>query len=86
MQWYWEAGHYKREMGELMLARMLGDGSGPAPAAFGMKLDGRNIESHLTAIRDDRRHYADTHRDEIAALENLAQTVRTQVQARKVVR
>lgn len=78
MHWYWEAGHYKREVGELALARMLRSSGedGPAPAAFGVKLSGQNIDRHLTAIRDGQRKYADARREEIADLERLAQTIR----------
>lgn len=78
MRWYWEAGHYKREVGELVLARVLGitTADAPGPTAFGVELNARDIDGHLVAIRDGQRIYADARRDEIAALEKLAQTIR----------
>ncbi len=45
---YWEAGHFKKELGDLMLDRLLGKQNG-----FGIKLDSRNIESWL--VEDRRR-------------------------------
>lgn len=78
MQWYWEAGHYKREVGEFVLDRILGAGrpGGTAPADFGVKLSEHNIDSHLRAIRAARVRYEAARRDEVAALEDLAQTIR----------
>lgn len=84
MHWYWEAGHYKREVGELALARMLGSSGddGSAPAMFGVKLNGQNIEGHLTAIRDGQQKYADARREEIAELEKLSQTIRARTRGK----
>ena len=45
---YWEAGHFKKELGDLVLDRLLGTQSD-----FGIKLDNRNIESWL--VEDRRR-------------------------------
>ena len=83
MKYYWEAGHYRREVGEVMLARMLGNGGehGRTPeAAFGARLGVQNIDGHLAAIRDARRRYADTRVDEIAALETIAQSIRARTE------
>jgi hypothetical protein len=85
MRWYWEVGHYKRAAGELVVARMLekNDNTEPAPAVFGVKLNKRNIERHLADIRHARSQYADTHREEIAALERLAESIRAQSARKK---
>lgn len=78
MRWYWDPGHYKREAGEFVLARMLESSSddGPAPAAFGTKLNEQNIDSHLKAISAGQRQYEAARRDEVATLEDLAQSIR----------
>lgn len=47
LRYYWEAGHFKKELGELVMARMLG-----AKGDFGVKLDSTNIEQWLA---EDRR-------------------------------
>ena len=81
MQWYWEAGHYKREVGELVLARMLADtrSGGHAPSGFGIKLNRQNLEPHLAATRAGQQAYQGARQDEIAELENLAQSVRSRL-------
>jgi hypothetical protein len=77
MRWYWEAGHYKREVGELMLARILGQ---PAqerhvPPGFGVRLDKENVERHLAAIRAAREIYAQARGAEIEALQKAAESI-----------
>jgi hypothetical protein len=78
MRWYWEAGHYRREVGERIISRTMlgGESSGVTGGQFGVLLTERNIEDHLSSIRDGQQRYALTHAEEIAALESLAQTVR----------
>jgi hypothetical protein len=44
---YWEAGHFKKELGDLIIDRLLGKQSD-----FGIKLDSGNIDSWLA---EDRR-------------------------------
>jgi hypothetical protein len=85
MKWYWEAGHYKRELGDVVLSRLMASGAGsPAAAAgFGVELDSRNIDAHLAEIRVARARYAETHREEIAAIESSARAVRAQLRAKK---
>lgn len=47
LAYYWEAGHFKKELGDQVIARLLG-----MPGSFGMKLDAGNIDAWLT---EDRR-------------------------------
>jgi len=76
MQWYWEAGHYRRELGEVVLSRMLNNSKlENSVADFGVKLNERNIEGHLSEIRDARQQYAKTHEEDIRQLEHLAKTI-----------
>ena len=84
MQWYWEAGHYKPVVGELVVARMLGNdkGSNPAPPGFGVRLTPQNVETQLSEVRESQRRYAADRGEEIRALENLAQTIRTKLAER----
>lgn len=53
MRWYWEAQHFTRQLGDRMLDRMLADGAKNPRRAddFGVRLDSRNIEARLAAIR-----------------------------------
>jgi len=49
--WYWEAGHFKKELGDLMLKRLLQGQVNEAD--FGQVIDGKNIEQHLVHQRLD---------------------------------
>lgn len=53
IRWYWEPAHYKREMGELMLAKMLDKPcvSEDLTTLPGTRLNSENLEAHLAALR-----------------------------------
>jgi len=86
MRWYWEAGHYKRELGEVVLSRILNDGELPdAAAPFGIRLNRQNVDGRLSGIRDARQRYAETHKEEILQLEHLAKTINAGAQLRSSV-
>lgn len=55
MQWYWEAGHFKPGLGELMIARMLEHPD--APADFGKKLTPDGVESLAVALETEAEVY-----------------------------
>lgn len=51
-RWYWEAGHFKKSLGDVMLDTLLDPGrEGHALSSFGRALDGRTIEHHLAELR-----------------------------------
>jgi len=59
MRWYWEAGHFKRELGDRILDVVLsGTGAGKG---FGVRLDVGNIEAEEVALHEGyaayRRHF-----------------------------
>lgn len=56
LQYYWEAGHFKKALGDLMLARMLGGD----PIAFGERLDASNAQAHEAADRQAMDQLATT--------------------------
>ena len=49
MRWYWEAGHFKRELGEKLIARMVGMNE-----AFGRELTAATINEALLDMRKER--------------------------------
>ncbi|MBK7463826.1 MAG: hypothetical protein IPJ50_14630 [Betaproteobacteria bacterium] len=59
LNYYWEAGHFKKELGNLVIDRLLGKQND-----FGIKLDSGNIESWLAEDRhrvqtpDQQPHHA----------------------------
>ena len=59
LRWFWEAAHYKRETGDLILDRVL-DYHAPGrvvPGDFGMRLSSENIKSWLVATREAGQNY-----------------------------
>ena len=79
MRWFWEAGHYKAELGRLMVARMLGAAQ---PGGFGAILDRHNLEPRLAEIRAGQRRYEALRADEVAGLEALAREIRARAAPR----
>ena len=74
MKWYWESIHFRKELGDLLLERvLLGEAAGGGPE-FGVLLKPDSIEEHLRTQRLARAEYAATHRDdeEVALLATRA--------------
>ena len=55
MHWYWEAGHFKKELGELVLDRLFGHQG--AREGFGVLLNQQNLEEHLALERAREADY-----------------------------
>jgi hypothetical protein len=82
MRWYWEAGHYKQELGDLVLARVLGVDVQQVPPEFGVQLNTQNVEAQIEAVRSARAAYSAARVGEIAALERAAQAARQRMPSR----
>jgi len=74
MRWYWEPGHFKRELGDLMIDRILA--TPDAPQDFGVALDASNVERQLADLRVAEAAYRDRHAGEVAELERMAVELR----------
>lgn len=59
MRWYWEAGHFKRELGDQVLARVFGEAA--AEPGFGVRLDAGNVEAHIVGLQAQREAYRAAH-------------------------
>lgn len=70
MRWYWEAGHFKRELGDLVLGRVLETPN--EVRGFGSFLDASTVEEHLASLRAAEVDYRTHHADEVEELERLA--------------
>jgi hypothetical protein len=70
MQWYWEAGHFKRELGDMVLDQVLG--LRPADPALGVLLDAGNIDARLEEQQALQDAYRQQHADDVRELERLA--------------
>lgn len=73
MRWYWEAGHFKMEAGNLVLDRIFNyiDVGRTVPQDYGIKITPQSIESHLAHIRSSRERYLSEYADEVLAIEQL---------------
>lgn len=67
MQWYWEPVHFKKALGDLLLARMLGSDS----RALGVELTPDNVAARLADGRRMRESYRLRRPDEVRELQAL---------------
>jgi hypothetical protein len=70
MRWYWEGGHFKKSLGDALLARIFG-GSAEHPA-WGRQLTARNLDEQLQQQRAARDEYEILHAAEVRNLSLLA--------------
>jgi len=79
MRWYWEAGHFKSALGELMLRRIF---DATAPADFGIRLDPTTVESQIDAARTQAAHYRATHPADVARIDKIYRQLSTRQRRR----
>jgi len=72
MKWYWEAGHFKRELGERILHRVFGGGD----PHFGVQLTTANIQQQLDAIKAAQLDYEKANPAELEQLRALTRRMR----------
>jgi hypothetical protein len=61
LKWFWEPAHYRKELGDLMLAAMLGRACGmtPGPPQYGVRITQEILPSHLDGLRSDLNQFID---------------------------
>lgn len=69
MRWYWEAGHFKKSLGDKVLARVFA--SRDADTSFGRRLAAESIEVVLAETRTGLSRYKMTHSSDVEELRNL---------------
>lgn len=57
MHWYWESSHYKKEVGNMILHKLLTNDTGNYPSDFGVQLNPMTIEPLLQQIKVQRDNY-----------------------------
>ena len=67
MDWYWEAGHFKAELGDKMIAQM----TGTAPNGFGVRLTAASLDAHLRRQQVARNHYESANPEAVSYLRDL---------------
>ncbi len=54
-QWYWEAGHFKKELGDIVLARVMTERTGAVSApSFGAVLEASSMQANVERIATER--------------------------------
>jgi len=51
MRWYWEAGHFKKQLGDLVLDRILGEALPAEASDFGIDLVPGTVETRIAGCR-----------------------------------
>ena len=76
MQWYWESSHYRKELGDRVLDRVLGFRAAGREVAgdFGIEINERNIEEWLVAVRAARERWRRVHPQDVAELTRLVRS------------
>lgn len=59
MKYYWEASHYKKELGDIVLDRLLGL-SPSLYEDFGVEVNSKNIALHIENLKQDRKKFIDS--------------------------
>lgn len=67
---YWEASHYRSEVGKKVLNQLFSTTLQPVESAFGVDLNGTTIEAYLNNLRQRRDTYCQTHTKETALLKS----------------
>jgi hypothetical protein len=80
MHWYWEAGHFKKELGDLMLDRILD--TGKEMPDFGTRLTPQNAEEWIIRARAQEAEYRRNHSGEIAELEHITNQISARTHTR----
>lgn len=74
MRWYWEAGHFKRELGDRVLNRVF-DAAGQPPG-FGVLLRPDNLDAQLSSDQSAEADYRLTHLEDVKALDEMYKNAR----------
>ncbi len=76
MAWYWDAGHYKSALGNLVLDRILGrTAADRLYPSFGVRLTADNVDAHILRVRQEREAYRAQNTEELTGLRELAQSL-----------
>lgn len=73
---YWDPSHYRKSVGNLILAELFSNPGRQFTPSFGVKLTGHNIEMHLSDIRIAQSDYRSKHSEDVAAIEIMVRDFR----------
>jgi hypothetical protein len=75
VRWYWEAGHFKKELGDRVLARLLGREGAQTEEEFGVILTPANAESHLARTEAALDNYRRSHPAVVTEIDQLVSDI-----------
>lgn len=75
-RWYWEAGHFKQELGDVMLRRMFAEPDRITNTTIGVKLTPENIELEIQQIQRQRSWYQAAYNREALMMRELVDMTR----------
>lgn len=75
-RWYWEAGHFKQDLGDVMLQTMFADTGRSAKTVFGVQLTPMNVEQEIERIRRERTWYETTQGAQAYKIRQLIERVK----------
>ncbi len=75
MKWYWEAGHYKKETGNMILDRIFGHQKNDDEiySDFGQIIDTENIEQHMETINRNRMKFITDYPEVVSDISKLSE-------------
>jgi hypothetical protein len=62
VRWYWEAGHFKSGLGDVVLGQVLAAADGDIPGGLGKRLNSKNVEEQIERVRRERDEYVRNNR------------------------
>lgn len=78
MEWFVESTHFKRELGELVLAKILDRPN--APEGFGLLLTPENTEASILEMREASLKWAESHQAEVDWVSQIAAKARSDLE------
>ncbi|MGB3511097.1 MAG: hypothetical protein WBA93_18055, partial [Microcoleaceae cyanobacterium] len=75
MENYWDSHHYSKEVGDLILNRLLSYQQESVPDDFGILMTPENVESHLVQIRNQRKLWVKGNPELVKLVKDLKQKV-----------
>lgn len=75
LRWYWEAGHFKKELGDILLSKMLAS-KREQDFGIGMHLNPESIDAQLAATRLQSTRYRSQERRAVADIARLVSALR----------
>jgi len=76
LRWYWEAGHFKKALGDVVLERVFLSKGGAESEGFGVRLTPANVDAHLGRIRERRDEFRALQPSLVADVEELVRRAR----------